>query len=145
MVKRIAWVIAIAGVVVFAAITAFIASKESHIRIPAIATLVTLSMVVAAYLGGVAGGLAFRDEPASTKSRAIAIVFGIAAMLGALWLFWMPSPQAQIGTAMALLAAILSMSRYFLAAGLMPRWLAEVHGVAIPLLGVILAVALLLL
>ena len=70
MVKRITWILAITGGVMFAAMTAVLLSGESHVRIPAIAAIVTFGIVVLSYLGGIEAGLALHDQVGSEKTRA---------------------------------------------------------------------------
>jgi len=71
MVRRIVWIFSIAGAVVLAGITAMLFSGQSHIRVPAIAALVTFAAVILSYLGGIEWGLAL-SESAGTESGATA-------------------------------------------------------------------------
>lgn len=113
---------------------------ESHIRVPAIAALVTFSAIILSYLGGIEGGLALREESGSERTRAIALALsGVPALAG--WgVLWLDSPQWQLGSAIGLLAAVwaadLALSRH----GLIPSWFVDlrtaVTAVACAILGV---------
>jgi hypothetical protein len=73
MVRRLAWLLAITGTLVFGVMTAFLLSSESHIRIPAIAAIVTFAAVVISYVGGIEFGLALREEGSNERTRALAM------------------------------------------------------------------------
>ena len=83
MVRRIAWIFAGAGALIFAAITAALVSGDSHIRIPAIAALVTFAAIMLSHLGGIEGGLALREEGGTEKTRAVSLVLSIVPSLAA--------------------------------------------------------------
>ena len=56
MVRRVAWLLAIAGAIPFAAMTFALVGTGNHIRIPAIAALVTYAAVILSFLGGIEWG-----------------------------------------------------------------------------------------
>ena len=61
-IRRIAWILTFAGAIPFAVATGFLFAGDSHVRVPAIAALVTYSAVVLSFLGGIEWGLALREE-----------------------------------------------------------------------------------
>ena len=105
-VRRIAWILAIGGALAFAALAAALFSSKTGIRIPAIAGLVTLAMIILAHLGGIEWGLALRDGAGTDRTRAIALVISVLPALAAWGIFWLPSPQMQVGAAGALFLAV---------------------------------------
>ena len=145
MVRRIAWLFALAGAVIFAGITIALFSAETRVRIPAIAALVTFSAIILSYLGGVEGGLALRDELASEKTRAIALFLSIVPSLAAWGLLWLPSPQWQLGASLALFVAVWGADLWLARGGLIPSWFVDLRTAATAVVAVILVVALFLL
>ncbi len=127
MVRRIAWLTGIAGCVVFAAIAAALFSSQSHIRIPAIAALVTLSAVILSHLGGIENGLAIREEAGTERTRAVALALSIVPSAAAWGVLWLPSPRWQVGASAALFLAVwladLALSRH----GLIPAWFVDMR------------------
>jgi hypothetical protein len=142
MVRRIAWFLTIVGILVFAAATAMLFSPASHVRIPAIAALVTFAAIVLAHLGGIEWGLALRDESGNDMSRAIALGISSVSSLAAWGVLWLSSPQQQIGAALALFvivwAADLWMSRH----GFLPSWFVDMRTAVTAIVAIILGVAL---
>ncbi len=54
MVRRIAWILAVAGAIPFIVATAALyLSSASSVRVPAIAALVTYTAVILSFLGGI--------------------------------------------------------------------------------------------
>src|SRR5258708_32306314 len=95
MLRRVAWILVIAGVVPFAGATIALLWGDSHIRIPAIAALVTYVAVLISYLGGIEGGLALREQVGTERTRALAPgLRGVASLppWGTLWLPWPQLP-----------------------------------------------------
>lgn len=127
MVRRIAWLTGIAGCIVFAGIAAALFSSQSHIRIPAIAALVTLCAVILSHLGGIENGLALREEAANERTRAVALALSIVPSLAAWGVLWLPSPRWQLGAALGLFIAVwladLALSRH----GLIPAWFVDMR------------------
>ena len=97
MVRRLAWIFAVTGALVFAALTAMLFSTQTQVRIPAIAALVTFAAVVLSYLGGVEGGLALQDQTGTEHTRAIAFALSSLPALAAWGVLWLPSPHWQLG------------------------------------------------
>src|SRR4051812_3847459 len=122
MVRRMAWIFAIAGAAIFAGITAALLSGENHIRIPAIAALVTFAAVILSYLGGIEAGLALRDEPGTPGTRALALGLSTLPSLAAWGILWLPSPQRQVGASLALFIAVWCADLWLARHGLVPSW-----------------------
>jgi hypothetical protein len=141
MVKRIAWILAITGGVMFAAMTAVLLSGEAHVRIPAIAAIVTFGIVVLSYLGGIEAGLALHDQVGSEKTRALSLCLSIIPSLAAWGVFWLPSPQYQIGASIALFIAVWSSDLWLARQGLIPPWFVDMRTVVTVLVCVILGLA----
>ena len=121
-VRRIAWIAAIAGIVPFAVATGAMLRGDSHIRIPAIAALVTLSAVAISSLGGIQVGLGVRGENSRDAVRALAIVAGGLTSLAAWAIPWLPAPQSQLGCALALFVIAWIADLGLARAGLLPGW-----------------------
>jgi hypothetical protein len=145
MVRRLAWLFAITGALIFAAITAALFSSQSHIRIPAIAALVTFSAVILSYLGGIEGGLALRDESGTETTRAMA--FGLSAVpaLAAWGVLWLPSPTYQLGASLILLLGVWVADLSLARRGLIPSWFVDLRTAITAVACAILGVALYLL
>ena len=127
MVKRIVWVFSIAGVVVLAGITAMLLSEQSHIRIPAIAALVTFAAVILSYLGGIEWGLALREGGGTENTRAIALGLSVVPALAAWGILWAPSPQWQVGAALVLFVAVWGAYLWLAHQGLIPSWFVDMR------------------
>ncbi len=141
MVRRIAWLSAVAGSVIFAAITVALFSPASHIRIPAITALVTFSAIILSHLGGIENGLALREEAGNETTRAIALAFSIVPSLAAWGVLWLPSPRWQVGAALALFAAVWAADLWLARHGLIPAWFVDMRTAVTAVVCVILAVA----
>ena len=150
MVRRIAWLLAIAGAIPFAAMTIALLGTDNHVRIPAIAALVTYAAVVLSFLGGIEWGLAVHDPVPGLASereklRATALFISAAPSLAAWGVFWLPTPHWQLGASLALFvlvwAADLGLSRQ----GLVPSWFVDLRTAITAVVAIILGVALYLL
>jgi hypothetical protein len=141
MVRRLAWLLAITGTLVFAVMTAFLLSKEGHIRIPAIAAMVTFAMVVISYLGGIEFGLALREEGSNEPIRALAMSISAVPSLAGWGVFWLNSPQQQIGTSIALFVLVWIADLYLARRGLIPSWFVDLRTAVTAIACVILGVA----
>ena len=145
MVKRIAWLLAIAGSIPFAMATVALFAGDSHIRIPAIAALVTVSAILLSYLGGIEGGLALREESGNERTRAVAIALSILPSLAAWGLLWLPSPQWQLGSSLALFVAVWANDLWLARQGLIPSWFVDLRTGVTALVSLLLVIALVLL
>jgi Protein of unknown function (DUF3429) len=141
MVKRITWIFALAGAVIFGALTAVLFSGESHLRAPAIAGLVTFGVVVLSYLGGIEGGLALHDQVGTEKTRAVSICLSTIPSLAAWGVLWLSSPQQQIGASIALFIAVWCADLWLAHQGLIPSWFVDMRTAVTALVCVILGVA----
>ena len=147
MVRRVAWLLAIAGAIPFAVMTFALVGTGNHIRIPAIAALVTYAAVILSFLGGIEWGLAVHDpvpgpSPQKERIRAMALFISAGPSLAAWGVFWLPTPHWQLGTSIGLFilvwAADLGLSRQ----GLVPSWFVDLRTAITAVVVVILGVAL---
>ena len=141
MVRRIVWIFALTGAVVLAGITAMLFSTQSHIRIPAIAALVTFAAIILSYLGGIEGGLALREEAGTDRTRAMALGLSAVPALAAWGVLWLPSPQQQVGAALALFVAVWGADLWLARQGLIPSWFVDMRTAVTAAVCVILGVA----
>ncbi|MGZ5036024.1 MAG: DUF3429 domain-containing protein [Usitatibacter sp.] len=141
MVRRITWIFSIAGAVIFAALTAVLLSGESHVRIPAIAGIVTFGVVVLSYLGGIEAGLALHDQVATEKTRAVSLFLSTIPALAAWGVLWLGSPQQQIGASIALFIAVWCADLWLARQGLIASWFVDMRTAVTALVCVILGVA----
>jgi hypothetical protein len=141
MVRRIAWLSAIAGAVILAAITVALFSPASEVRIPAITALVTFSAIILAHLGGIENGLAVREEASSESTRATALGLSIVPSLAAWGILWLPTPHWQVGAAIALFVAVWGSDLWLARHGLIPSWFVDMRTALTAVVCVILAIA----
>lgn len=141
MVRRIAWIFAIAGGVIFAALTAVLVSGESHVRIPAIGALVTFAAIILSYLGGIEGGLALHDQVGTEKTRAVSLCLSTLPALAAWGVLWLGSPQQQIGASIALFIAVWCADLWLARQGLIPSWFVDMRTAIMALVCLILGLA----
>lgn len=142
MVRRIVWIFALTGAVVLAGITAMLLSSQNHIRIPAIAALVTFAAIILSHLGGIEGGLALREEAGNDRTRAVALGLSAVPALAAWGILWLPSPQYQVGAALALFVAVWGADLWLARQGLIPSWFVDMRTAVTAAVCVILGVAL---
>ena len=142
MVRRLAWIFAITGAVIFAALTAMLFSSANQVRIPGIAALVTFAAIVLSYLGGVEGGLALREEAGNAQTRAIA--FGMSALpsLAAWGVLWLPSPHWQLGASLALFVGVWMFDLWLARRGLVPSWFVDMRTAVTAVVAITLGIAL---
>ena len=141
MVQRLAWLLAITGALIFAVMTAFLFSNETHVRIPAIGALVTFAAVVISYVGGIEFGLALREEASNEGTRALAMSMSALPSLASWGVFWLPSPQQQIGAAIGLFGLVWFSDLYLARRGLIPSWFVDLRTAVTVIACVILGVA----
>ena len=151
MVRRVAWLLALAGAVPFAAMTAALAGTDNHIRIPAIAALVTYAAVILSFLGGIEWGLAVHDPlPGAARGtrerlRASTLCLSAAPSLAAWGVFWLPSPHWQLGASLALFVLVWACDLLLARQGLVPSWFVDLRTAVTAVVAVILGIALYLL
>lgn len=145
MIKRIAWILAAAGVIPFLVATAALMATESHVRVPAIAGLVTYAAVILSFLGGIEWGLAIREEASSERTRAMALGWSAVPSMAAWAVLWLPSPRWQIGAALGIFVAVWAADQWMASRGLLPAWFVDLRTAITAIVAVILAVALFLL
>jgi len=145
MVRRLVWFFTIVGILIFAGITAMLFTEESHVRVPAIAALVTFAAIVLAHLGGIEWGLALRDESGDERTRAIALGLASVPSLAAWGVLWLPSPHWQLGAALALFIAVWGADLWLSRHGLLPSWFVDLRTAVTAIVAAILGLALYLL
>jgi hypothetical protein len=141
-IKRIAWVLTVAGTLPFIVATVFIFRGESHVRVPAIAALVTYSAVVLSFLGGIEWGLALREEAGNERSRAVALGLSTVPSLAAWAVLWLPSTTQQLGTALGIFVFAWAADQYLTSRGLLPAWFVDLRTAITGVVTLILGVAL---
>jgi len=141
-IKRIAWILTIAGAIPFAVATAFMFRGEAHVRVPAIAALITYSAVVLSFLGGIEWGLALREEAGNEMTRAVALGLSTVPSLAAWTVLWLNGPTQQIGTAIGIFVFAWGADQYLASRGLLPTWFVDLRTAITGVVTVILAVAL---
>jgi len=142
MVRRLVWFFTIVGILIFAGITAMLFTEASHVRVPAIAALVTFAAIVLAHLGGIEWGLALRDESGDERTRAIALGLASVPSLAAWGVLWLPSPHWQLGAALALFIAVWGADLWLSRHGLLPSWFVDMRTAVTVIVALILGVAL---
>ncbi len=142
LVRRLAWIFAAAGALIFAGLTAMLFSHESQLRVPAIAAMVTFAAVILSYLGGVEGGLALRDEAGTPHTRAIAFGLSTLPSIAAWGVLWLPSPHWQLGASLGLFVAVWMSDLWLARRGLVPSWFVDMRTAVTAAVVVILGVAL---
>ena len=145
MIRRLAWFFTIVGILIFAGITAMLFSDASHVRVPAIAALVTFAAIVLAHLGGIEWGLALGDESGNEMTRAIALGIASVPSLAAWGLFFLPSAHWQLGAALALFIAVWGADLWLSRHGLLPSWFVDMRTAVTAVVAAILGLALYLL
>jgi hypothetical protein len=145
MVRRIVWFLTIVGILIFAGATAMLLSSDSHVRVPAIAALVTFAAIVLAHLGGVEWGLALREESGNETTRVIALGLASVPTLAAWGILWLPSSQWQLGAALALFIAVWAADLWLSRHGLLPSWFVDMRTAVTVIVAIILGIALYLL
>ena len=141
MVRRITWIFAIAGALIFAGLTVVLVAGDSHVRVPAIAGIVTFGVVVLSYLGGIEGGLALHDQVGTEKTRAVSLCLSTIPALAAWGVLWLNSPQQQIGASIALFIGVWGADLWLAQHGLIPSWFVDMRTAVTALVCVILGVA----
>jgi hypothetical protein len=151
MIRRVAWLLAIAGAVPFIAMTAALLAEKSQVRIPAIAGLVTYAAVILSFLGGIEWGLAVQERYAAAgadareRLRATALVVSALPSLAGWGVLWLPSPQWQLGAALALFIAVWAADLVLARQGLVPAWFVDLRTAVTAVVALTLGVALYLL
>jgi hypothetical protein len=144
-VRRLEWVIAFAGALPFALATVALLWGDSHIRVPAIAALVTVSAIAISHLGGIEAGLALQDQNTTPLARTIAIALGVITSTAAWGVLWLPSPQSQLATSLGLFVGVWAADLWLSRHGLVPAWFVDLRTAITALVAVILGIALYLL
>ena len=124
--RALAWVMALGTALVLAALAAFLFSPQSHIRVPALATLVTVIAVQLAFMGGIQSGAALAAERSGTL-RVWALLLGWIPALGGLAVLWLPSTSQQLAGALALFVIAFAIDAWLVRRALLPRWFLAVR------------------
>jgi len=142
MVRRVAWIFALAGAAILAGITAMLLSGQTAVRIPAIAALVTFAAVILSFLGGIEAGLALREEAGTEGTRTLALGLSAVPALAAWGVLWLPSTHWQVGAALALFIAVWASDLWLARQGLIPSWFVDMRTAITAAVCVILGTAL---
>jgi hypothetical protein len=127
LIRRLAWVFALAGAAIFAALALALFSAKSSIRIPAITALVTFAAVILSYLGGIQGGISLQEGRGSETQRALALCLGMVPALAAWGVLWLPSSHSQVGAALGLFIVVWGVDLWLARQGLLPAWFARLR------------------
>ena len=144
MIRRLVWLLAIAGTVLFAVLTVMLFSDRTQVRIPAIAGLVTLAAVVIAFLGGIEAGLALRrpeEAGGGEGTRTLAFFLGAVPALAAWGVLWLPSPHWQLSAALMLFVGVWATDLWLARQGLVASWFVDLRTAVTAIAGAILGVA----
>jgi hypothetical protein len=132
--QRLMTALIVASLVLLVALTAALVSPASHIRIPALANLITISALMLAAMGGVEMGLAIGATaltPAVSQGRAgLALLFSLVPILGGFAVLWLPTTALQLGAALALFAIAFAIDVGLHRADLLPWWFLKLRVVA---------------
>jgi hypothetical protein len=112
--------------IVLVALAAVMLSPQSHIRVPALATFVTVVSVQLAFMGGIESGCALANERAGRPALA-ALVLGWIPALGGLAVLWLPTTMQQLAAALALVVAAFAIDAWLVRRALLPRWFLPVR------------------
>lgn len=141
-IRRIAWVLTIAGAVPFAVATMALFAEGSNVRIPATVALITYSAVILSFLGGIEWGLALREEAGTEATRAMALGLSTVPSLAAWAVLWLPTPRYQVGTALAIFIFSWAADQWLSSRGLLPSWFVDLRTAITAIVAIILGVAL---
>jgi hypothetical protein len=141
-IRRIAWVLTIAGAIPFVVATGALFSEQTSVRIPAIAALVTYAAVILSFLGGIEWGLALREEAGNESTRALALGLSTVPSLAAWAVLWLPGTRYQLGTALAIFVATWAADQWLASRGLLPTWFVDLRTAITGIVAVILGIAL---
>ena len=89
--------------------------------------------------------MALREEGATQKTRTIALGLSVVPALAAWGVLWLPSPQRQVGAALALFVAVWAADLWLARQGLIPSWFVDMRTAVTVAVCVILGFALYLL
>ncbi len=142
LIRRIAWMLTCAGALPFAVATATLFADQAHVRVPAIAALVTYSAVILSFLGGIEWGLALREEAGNESTRAMALGLSAVPSLAAWAVLWLPSPTYQVGTALGIFVVTWAADQWLASRGLLPTWFVDLRTAITVVVAVILGIAL---
>jgi len=119
--RPLAWFMALATAAAFAVLALVLLSPQSHIRVPALATLITLLAVQLAFIGGIESGCALAAQR-SGPAAPVALVLGWIPALGGLGVLWLPSTALQLWAALALIVVAFAIDAWLVRRALLPRW-----------------------
>jgi hypothetical protein len=120
-VRALAWAMGLGTAIVLLALAAFLFSPQSHIRVPALATLVTVIAVQLAFMGGIQSGCALAQERIG-RTAAWALLLGWLPALGGFAVLWLPVTKQQLAAALALFVVAFAIDAWLVRRALLPRW-----------------------
>ncbi|MBK7661153.1 MAG: DUF3429 domain-containing protein [Betaproteobacteria bacterium] len=142
MVRRIAWILAVAGAIPFIVATAALyLSSASSVRVPAIAALVTYAAVILSFLGGIEWGLAIRDETGTESTRVAALGLSVVPSLAAWAVLWIEGSRWQVGAALGIFVVVWAADQWMASKGLLPAWFVDLRTAISALVALVLAAA----
>jgi len=151
LVRRLAWLFALAVAIPFAAATLALLASDSHVRIPAIAGIATYAAVILSFLGGIEWGLAINDAYVGTplegkdRLRATALAWSVMPSLAGWGVLWLPSPAWQLGGALAVFVLVWAGDLALARQGLVPSWFVNLRTAVTAIVAALLWIALYLL
>ena len=119
--RALAWIMALLTAAALLALSLFLLSPESRIRVPALATLITLLAVQLAFMGGIQAGSALSSQRAG-RAADVALVLGWIPALGGLGVLWLPSTALQLEASLALILLAFAIDAWLVRRSLLPRW-----------------------
>ena len=123
--RALAWAMALATAAIFVALALVLFSPASHIRVPALANLVTLIAVQLAFMGGIQSGAALAAE--RTPGALAALLLGWIPALAGFGILWLPATRVQLASALAVFAAAFAVDAWLVRRALLPRWFLAVR------------------
>ena len=124
--RALAWFMALGVAVAFVALALFLFSPQSHIRVPAVATLVTLLAVQLAFMGGIESGCALAAER-SGRAEPLAQLLGWIPAIGGFGVLWLPNTALQLRISLALIIVAFAIDAWLVRRALLPRWFMAVR------------------
>jgi hypothetical protein len=148
--RKLATALMAVALLILAGLTAALVSPASHIRVPALANLITICALMLAAMGGVEAGLALgHPGPGlptaglnSGRGPILALLFSVVPILGGFAVLWLPSTSAQLTAAIILFAIAFAIDVALHHMDLLPWWFLKLRVVATLLACATLGVAL---
>jgi hypothetical protein len=124
--RALAWFMAMVTALAFVGLALVLLSPQSHIRVPALATLVTLLAVQLAFMGGIESGCALAADRAGRPAPG-ALALGWIPALGGLAVLWLPTTGLQLWASLGLIIVAFAIDAWLVRRSLLPRWFMTVR------------------